>query len=106
MAVMIGFSAVLVGSTLEAPPSADDNRIFFVIGAGLSAIVLFLIAEVWQFLAIERGGDCHRDRLRAGLLFGRLFVGAHAGELASLCSQRGGRSNENESERGAQASRR
>jgi hypothetical protein len=39
-------------------------------------------------------------------LFGRLFVGAHAGELASLCSQRDGRSNENESERGAQASRR
>jgi hypothetical protein len=57
LAVMIGFSAVVVGSTLEAPPSADDKRIFFVIGAGLSAIVLFLVAEVWRFLAIERGGD-------------------------------------------------
>jgi hypothetical protein len=57
LAVMIGFSAVLVGTTLEIPPSADDKRIFFVIGAGLSAIVLFLIAEAWQFLAIERGGD-------------------------------------------------
>jgi hypothetical protein len=53
---MIGSAAVIVGSTLEAPPSADDNRIFFVIGAGLSAIVLFLIAEVWRFLTIERGG--------------------------------------------------
>ena len=57
LAVMIGLSAVVVGSTLEAPPSADDKRIFFVIGAGLSAIVLFLVAEVWRFLAIERGGD-------------------------------------------------
>jgi hypothetical protein len=57
LAVMIGFSAVVVGSTLEAPPSPDDKRIFFVIGAGLSAIVLFLVAEVWRFLAIERGGD-------------------------------------------------
>jgi hypothetical protein len=51
LAAMTGFSAVVVGSTLEAPPSADDKRVFFVIGAGLSAIVLFLIAEVWQFLA-------------------------------------------------------
>jgi hypothetical protein len=25
LAVMIGFSAVVVGSTLEAPPSADDK---------------------------------------------------------------------------------
>jgi hypothetical protein len=57
LVVTIGFSAVVVGSTLEAPPSADDKRIFFVIGAGLSAIVLFLVAEVWRFLAIERGGD-------------------------------------------------
>jgi hypothetical protein len=57
LAVMIGFSAVVVGSTLEAPPSVDDKRIFFVIGAGLLAIVLFLIAEAWQFLTIERRGD-------------------------------------------------
>jgi pyruvate/2-oxoglutarate dehydrogenase complex dihydrolipoamide acyltransferase (E2) component len=57
LAVMIGFSAVVVGSTLEAPPSADDKRIFFVIGAGLLAIVLFLIAEAWRFLAIKRRGD-------------------------------------------------
>jgi len=57
LAVMIGFSAVVVGSMLEAPPSADDKRIFFVIEAGLSAIVLFLITEVWRFLTIERGGD-------------------------------------------------
>jgi hypothetical protein len=32
VAVIIGSAAVLVGSTLEAPPSADDKRIFFVIG--------------------------------------------------------------------------
>ena len=57
LAVMIGSSAVVVGSTLEAPPSADDKRIFFVIGAGLLAIVLFLIAEAWRFLTIKRGGD-------------------------------------------------
>jgi hypothetical protein len=57
LAVMIGFSAVVVGSTLEAPPSADDKRIFFVIGAGLLAIVLFLIAEAWQFLTIKHRGD-------------------------------------------------
>jgi hypothetical protein len=56
IAVMIGSAAVIVGSTLEAPPSADDNRIFFVIGAGLSTIVLFLIAEVWRFLTIQRRG--------------------------------------------------
>jgi hypothetical protein len=37
----IGISAVVVGSTLEAPPSADDKRNFFVIGAGLLAMVLF-----------------------------------------------------------------
>jgi hypothetical protein len=54
---MIGSAAVIVGSSLEAPPGADDERIFFVIGAGLSAIVLFLIAEVWHFLAIKRGSD-------------------------------------------------
>jgi hypothetical protein len=47
VAVMMAFASILVGSTLEAPPSADDNRIFFVIGTGLSAVVLFLIAEVW-----------------------------------------------------------
>jgi hypothetical protein len=47
----------LVGSALEAPPSADDKRIFFVIGAGLLAIVLFLIAEAWQFLTIKHRGD-------------------------------------------------
>jgi hypothetical protein len=41
----------------EPEPAGDDNKIFFVIGAGLSAIVLFLIAKVWQFLTIERGGD-------------------------------------------------
>ena len=54
VAVIIGSAAVLVGSTLEAPPSADDKMIFFVIGAGLSAVVLFLIAEIWRFLAIKR----------------------------------------------------
>jgi hypothetical protein len=53
VAVIIGSAAVLVGTTLEAPPSADDKRIFFVIGAGLSAVVLFLIAEIWRFLAIK-----------------------------------------------------
>jgi hypothetical protein len=62
IAVMIGSAAVIVGSTLEAPPSADDNRIFFVVGAGLSAVVLFLIAEVWRFLTIKRGGDWHNDQ--------------------------------------------
>jgi hypothetical protein len=46
------------------------------------------------------------ERPLSGGLFGRLFVGAPAGELASLCSQRDGRSNENEGERRAQASRR
>jgi hypothetical protein len=54
---MIGSAAVIVGSTLEAPPRADDIRIFFVIGSGLSAIVLFLIAEAWRFLKIQRGED-------------------------------------------------
>jgi hypothetical protein len=53
VAVIIGSAAVLVASTLEAPPSADDKRIF-VIGAGLSAVVLFLIAEIWRFLAIKQ----------------------------------------------------
>jgi hypothetical protein len=57
IAVMIGSAAVIVGSTLEASPSADDNRIFFVIGAGLTAIVLFLIAEVWRFLTVEPDGE-------------------------------------------------
>jgi hypothetical protein len=57
IAVMIGSAAVIVGSTLEAPPSADDIRIFFVIGSALSAIVLFLIAEAWRFLKIQRGED-------------------------------------------------
>jgi hypothetical protein len=47
IAVMTAFASILVGSTLETPPNADDNRIFFVIGTGLSAVVLFLIAEVW-----------------------------------------------------------
>ena len=61
MAVMIGSAAVIVGSTLEAPPSADDYRIFFVIGAGLSAIVLFLIAGVWRFLTIKRGGGAPKS---------------------------------------------
>jgi hypothetical protein len=57
VAVMIGLAAVIVGSTLQAPPSADDKRIFFVIGAGLSTVVLFLIAQVWRFLTTERAGD-------------------------------------------------
>jgi hypothetical protein len=57
LAAMIGFLALVVGSTLEAPPGADDNRIFFVIGAVLLAIILFLIAEAWQFLTTERRGD-------------------------------------------------
>ena len=55
LAVMVGFAAMAVGSTLEAPPGADDDRIFFVIGAGLMAVLLFLAAEAWRFLAIERG---------------------------------------------------
>jgi len=53
-AMIVGSAAVIVGLTLEAPPSADDKRIFFVIAAGLLAVVLFLIAEVWRFVAIER----------------------------------------------------
>jgi hypothetical protein len=57
LAAMIGFLALVVGSTLEAPPTAGDKRIFFVVGAGLSAIILFLIAEAWQFLTTERRGD-------------------------------------------------
>jgi hypothetical protein len=54
---MIGSAAVIVGSTLETPPRADDIRFFFVIGTGLSAVVLFLIAEAWRFLTIQRGDD-------------------------------------------------
>ena len=57
IAVMIGSAAVIVGSTLETPPRADDIRFFFVIGTGLSAVVLFLIAEAWRFLTIQRGDD-------------------------------------------------
>jgi hypothetical protein len=57
LAAMIAFLTLVVGSTLEAPSIADDKRIFFVIGAGLSAIVLFLIAEAWWFLTRERRGD-------------------------------------------------
>lgn len=55
LAVMVGFTAIAVGSTLEAPAGADDDRIFFVIGAGLMAVLLFLAAEAWRFLAMERG---------------------------------------------------
>ena len=67
---MTGFSAVVVGSTLEAPPSADDKRVFFVIGAGLSAIVLFLIAEVWQFYHHYRTllAEATNDRKRLALI--------------------------------------
>jgi hypothetical protein len=69
LAVMIGFSAVVVGSTLEAPPSADDKRIFFVIGAGLLAIVLFLIAEAWRFLTIKPPRRLIWERPPSGGLF-------------------------------------
>ncbi|HEY6433389.1 MAG TPA: hypothetical protein VIZ17_15525 [Acetobacteraceae bacterium] len=55
LAVMVGFTAIAVGSTLEAPAGADDDRIFFVIGAGLMAVLLFLAAEAWRFLAMARG---------------------------------------------------
>jgi hypothetical protein len=54
VALLVGVTAILVGSTLQVNPSADDKRIFFVIGAGLLAVVLLLVAEVWRFLTTDR----------------------------------------------------
>jgi hypothetical protein len=54
LAAMTGFAAITVGSTLQTPPDAGDNRILFVIGAGLTALLLVLAAEAWRFLAVER----------------------------------------------------
>ena len=57
LAVMVGFTAIAVGSTLEAPAGADDDRIFFVIGAGLMGGLVFIAAEAWRVVAVDRGTE-------------------------------------------------
>jgi hypothetical protein len=51
---LIGSAAATLGSTLQAPPDAGDERILFVIGAALTALLLALVAEARRFLAIAR----------------------------------------------------
>ena len=54
VAVVIALAAVAIGMTLVPHQMRLDNKIFFVIGAGLSAIMLFLVAQVWRYLASGR----------------------------------------------------
>jgi uncharacterized membrane protein YhaH (DUF805 family) len=46
-------AAVAVGVTLVAHQATLDNKVLFVIGAGLSAIVLLLVA-LWRYLTSGR----------------------------------------------------
>jgi hypothetical protein len=54
VAVVIALVAVAIGTTFVPHQTRLDNKVFFVIGAGLSAIMLFLIAQVWRYLASGR----------------------------------------------------
>lgn len=50
LAVVTALAAVAFGATLVPHQRTLDNKVFFVIGAGLSAIVLLLVAQVWKYL--------------------------------------------------------
>jgi membrane protein YdbS with pleckstrin-like domain len=54
VAVVIALAAVAIGTTLVPHQTSLDNKVFFVIGAGLSVIMLLLIAQVWRYLASGR----------------------------------------------------
>lgn len=54
LAVVTALAAMAFGVTLVPHQRTLDNKVFFVIGAGLSAIVLLLVAQVWRHLTSGR----------------------------------------------------
>jgi hypothetical protein len=53
VAMTIGFLASITASTLEPDEPTLEQKVVFVIGAALVAIVLLLIAQVWLYLSRE-----------------------------------------------------
>jgi hypothetical protein len=54
LALVLATVALAIGSTLHPHKTALDSKLFFVIGAGLSAVVLLLIAQVWRYVTSGR----------------------------------------------------
>jgi membrane protein YdbS with pleckstrin-like domain len=54
LAVVLAIAAVAIGWTLPPHKTPLDSKLFFVIGAGLSAVVLLLIAQVWRYVTSGR----------------------------------------------------
>jgi hypothetical protein len=54
VALATALAAVAVGVTLVPHQATLENKVLFVIGAGLSAIVLLLVAQVWRYLTSGR----------------------------------------------------
>jgi hypothetical protein len=54
LAVVAALAAMAFGVTLVPHQRTLDNKVFFVIGAGLSATVLLLVAQVWRYLTSGR----------------------------------------------------